>query len=623
MRKRNCMGIMLTVLIVAAVGYLYFFRQCNILLQMDGEIPCVEIRMAQSENLVRMWLSEEEGKGYFFLPSCVTERQVRMGDTGENSVRIDGDLYEEGDVFTWEEDCSYQLQITNDSIESLTYEIIFMKSENIPAIFIDTASGSLEYLHEDRENEEQGDICVVRGDGTIEYRDELPRISGRGNGTWEYEKKAYALKLKEAYPLCGMDKGERWQLLALWREGSRMDNKIAMDIAQELGIAYSTQGTWVDLYLNGEYRGNYLLTESVTVGEGRVDIYDLEKENKRKNASITQGTAVRYEEEDNKGYLLEDGGNVDGGYLIEKKDSTRYKEEETGFQLLRGDLFTINAPRHASREQVAYMQSYVEEIDSMVQNRDSMIWNKLDLLSFARRFLVDEIALELDTECASMFFYKDRGDEKLYSGPPWDYDNAFGENGYGDSYYVNYGGTIVNNNERLSIALNWYQKLYEMPELYQCIVGEYTRILPFFERLLNSGIDEYANQIRASVRMDDTRWNEKRIPGDGSPRYVNYDANVRYTKFFIANRLNYLCERWGVSYEVFTAPANGESHQLTFLTCEGVVETVEVTDGETLFYEPDYDESVYQGWVIKRSGEPCSSYIPVYEDMELYNMERE
>ncbi|MDE7231889.1 MAG: CotH kinase family protein, partial [Lachnospiraceae bacterium] len=465
-----------------------------------------------------------------------------------------------------------------------------------------------------------GKLCVVRADGATEYQGELLRISGRGNSTWEYEKKPYALKLPKAYPLCGLNKGDRWRLLALWNEASKLDDKIAMDLAQELGLSYNMQGTWVDLYLNGEYRGIYLLTESVTVGEGRVNIYDLEKENKCTNTSIAEGTAVRYEEENNKGYELVNGADISGGYLIEKDHPDHYEAEENGFVTTRGDSFTINAPRHASREQVAYIQERVETIDQLIQSGDPAVWEKLDLVSFTGRFLVDEIAMEKDAGSTSMFFYKDRGDEKLYSGPAWDYDRAFGEDGGSDGVYTNYTETNVNNNERLAIALDWYQRLYETPEFQRCIAEEYAETLPFFERLLNTGINRYADRIRASVAMDDARWESTRQFGeDGASRYQNYDANVSYTKFFLANRLNYLCERWGVPHEAFAAPASGEVHQLTFSVYEGVVETVEVMDGEPLSYTPDYDGSVYQGWVIKRNGESVSSYIPVYDDMELYN----
>lgn len=619
MRKRTCMGIMLVIAIAVAVGCLYYMRRDHVLLRVENGQPCISVRTAQSENRVFLWRDEEETAGYFFLPSCVSHHKIRLGETGESSVRIDGQLYRKGDTFTWEEEQRLSIQITDASYESHTYEIGFMKSENIPAMFIDTASGSLDYLHEDKENEEPGKICVVQEDGVTAYQDELLRISGRGNSTWGFEKKPYALKLKTDQPLCGLRKGDRWRLLALWNEGSRMGDKIAMDIADELGLSYSTQGTWVDLYLNGEYRGIYLLTESVTVGEGRVDIYDIENSNRQKNVSIQEGTAERYEEDGSKGYLLENGTDVDGGYLIEKDHPKHWEVEANGFRTSRGDLFTINAPQHASKEQVDYIRTYVDEIDSLVQSGDPAVWQHLDLASFVGRFLVDEIALEMDAGSTSMYFYKDRGDEKLYSGPAWDYDNAFGEDSDSDGFFVNYGETIVNNNERLAIAINWYQKLYETPEMYQCIGEKYAGILPFFERLLDSGIDEYADQIRASVAMDEARWESIRVSENDQPRYANYDANVNYTKFFIANRLNCLCARWGVPHEAFSAPASGEMHQVTFSVYEGVVETVEAPDGEPLSYTPDYDGGVYQGWVYRRSGEPYSSYIPVYEDMELYN----
>lgn len=621
MRKRTCMGIMLAAVIMAACGF-YMARRDNVWLRVDGETPWLSVRADGSENRVLLWENADEGEavsGYFFLPSCVKSHRIRLGDTGESSVRIDGDLLEPGDVFTWEEDRSYQLQVTDSSYEPYTCELVFMESENIPAVFIDTASGGLDYLHDDKNNEETGKICVVREDGNTEYQNELTRISGRGNNTWGYEKKPYAIKLKDAVPLLGLERSDRWQLLALWRESSKMDNKIAMDLATALEIPYTAQGTWIDLYMNGEYRGIYLLMESVTVGEGRVDIYNLEKDNKSLNPSIEQETAEHYEEEDNKGYLIESGADPSGGYLVEKVHPDHWQTDESGFLTSGNDHFAVNAPKHASKEQVSYIQNCVEDIDLLVQSGDPAVWEKLDLATFTKLFLVDEITMEMDAGCASMFFYKDRGDDMLYAGPPWDYDNAFGEYDSGDGFYLDYHGSIADNSDRQAIALDWYQKLCGTPAMQEQITKEYAQVLPFFEQLLGSGIDEYANRIRASVGMDHARW-ENTVEPDGSvPRYENYDANVSYMKFFLANRLNCLCERWGAPHEPFAAPANGEMHRVTFSVYEGVVETIEVPDGEELAYTPEYDASKYQGWTYRRRGGTYSPYIPVYEDMELYN----
>lgn len=624
MRKRYCLGLVLAVLLTAGLIYVTRMELSSVVLYpadsgRAGAAPYVSVRMAQGTNNVYMWQNEESGKSYFFLPSCVTHHKIKLGDFGGGSVRIDGQLFESGDVFAWEEDREYRLQITDDTYEACTYALTFMKSENIPAVFINTESGSMEYLHEDKGNEETGDICVVREDGNTEYQGSLDRISGRGNGTWEYEKKAYSIKMSEKYPLCGLDKGNKWCLLALWREGSKVDNKIAMDIAEEMGLAYSAQGTWVDLYLNGEYAGNYLLTESVSVGEGRVDITDLEQENRQYNVDID--SAAAYEEEDNKGYLIENGDDITGGYLIEKDHPAYYESEKCGFLTSAGDQFTINAPKHASKEQVRYMRDYMENIEQLAQSGQPEVWEYLDVDSFVRRFLLDEISFDIDTGVTSMFFYKERGDDKLYSGPGWDYDHSFGDGAANrlDNAGYDYERSVIEECAERPLRLKWYVYLYDTPQMQQHMIEAYTDLLPFFEELLDHRIDEYMEMIDASVRMDRILWEGRDAKGHSDGKYSDYHANVRYTKFFIAKRLNWLCARWGVDHEEFMTPSSGEMHTVTFENFEGVVGTMEIMDGEELENPLEYDGSVFQGWENQYTGESYRKQIPINEDTVFYN----
>lgn len=607
--------------LLAVLGFVYMnqISRNNVRLFPDGEEPYLAVAVENGESRVRIWQDEEDGRAYFFLPSCVKHHRVRVDSPADGSVRMDGKLFEDGDVFRWEEDRTYQMQITDSDYEVRTYDVTFMKSENIPSVFIDTKSGSMDYLNADKANEETGQVSVVRADGNMEYEGKLERVSGRGNSTWEFEKKPYALKLSEKYPLCGLDKSDRWRLLALWLEGSKMDNKIAMDLAQELGLAYSTQGTWVDVYFNGEYAGIYLLTESVSVGDGRVDIYDLEKENKRYNKDID--SAKPYQEADNKGYLIENGDNITGGYLIEKDHPKHFEVEANGFVTRAGSQFTINAPRHVSKEQAEYIRDYVNEIEEMVLAGNPQVWDVLDIDSFAKRFLVDELALDTDVGLTSMFFYKERDDDKLYSGPSWDYDNAFGERNSDSAPGYDYTQSVVNFTENAPNVLNWYAKLYGDPQFMQCVTREYEALLPFFEELLDTGIDRYAEMIAASVKMDRVLWADKNILGDSSAKYPEYDDNVRYTKYFIAKRLNYLCGKWGggTAHEPFDVPSNGEVHTVTFSNFEGIVDVREVMDGTEMESAPEYDGGIYQGWSDKFTGEKFRTQIPVYCDMEFYN----
>lgn len=619
MRKRTCLGIMLVMSIVAAVCCLYFQDKDNVLLRVENGQPCISVRTEQSENRVFLWQDEDETAGYFFLPSCVGHHKICLGDTGESSVKIDGRLYREGDRFTWEEGHIYQMQTVDAAYGQRTFETAFLKSENIPAVFLNTLSGSLDYLHADKENEEPGDICVVDKSGNTEYQHEIPRISGRGNSTWEYEKKPYAIKLDEAKALCGLDQSDRWRLLALWREGSKLDNKIAMDIAEAMGLSYNTQGTWVDLYINGEYRGIYLLTESVTVGEGRIDIYDLEKENKRHNPSIASGEGIAYWEETGKGFLLENGENISGGYLIEKDHPTHYKAEACGFETSRGYQFSIKSPQHASREQVKYIQNVVENIDSMVTDGRSEVWEYLDIGSFAKCFLMDELANDTDAGLTSMFFYKERNDDKLYSGPTWDYDNAFGERNSDVEPGYDYRLSVVDTTAGSPYKLDWYARLYEDPQLQKQIIEEYTALLPFLESVLDTKIDEYVEVIRASVAMDEARWGSKNRKGDFSGKYPAYELNVKYMKYFLANRLQFLCDRWGVEHGPFAVPSNGQKHLVTYCYADGKTGTLEVPDGGEISALPAYDENQYEGWRDQYTGERFRSQIPIYCDVTFYN----
>lgn len=619
MRKRYCMGLVLVLVLAAALSCRHYMEQNSVVLQADGGLPYVDVNMQQSTNRVGLWQDEEDGKSYFFLPSCVDHHKIKVGDLGTDSLQIAGERYEKGDIFTWEEDTEYMVTIVGDSYEVSNYTVTFMKSANIPAIFINTESGNMEYVNEERHNEESGDICVILANGMTEYQNILPKIVSRGNVSWNRPKKPYTIKLEDKYPLCGLRKGDKWRLLALWSEGSRLNSKIALDIAEELGMANTVQGTWVDLYFNGEYAGIYLLTESVTVGEGRVDIYNLEKENRQYNPDIEE--AVHFEEENKKGYLLDQVNTIDGGYLIEKDTAEYYGGEQNGFVTSAGFMFSIKEPAHASRQQVDYIAGYVDQIDQMVQRGDPAVWDHLDLDSLVSAFLVDEISLDTDVAVTSMYFYKDVGEDKLCTGPVWDYEHTFGERNVEamEGKFVDYTYSVVEHSKLFDSILNWYLLLYDTPEFQEEMVKKYENLLPYFERLLSTGIDEYVEEIEDSVKMDQVMWQDKNIKGKSAGTYKDYYANVKYTKFFIAKRLNYLCERWNVPHEEFPVPSNGQMHHLTYSVYEGVVGTMDVMDGEELREPLPYDESKYQGWIYEYSGEKWSPYIPVYEDMGLYN----
>lgn len=585
--KNRILFINIFILTVILGAFLFWSGRGSVSYNLSDEgTPYLKVRVDSEERLLYPWYNEADEKYYFFLPAFVEEKDQYVKDT-------------QG------------------------YDVVFLKSLHLPAVFIDTKSGSMDYLLEDKENEEAGSISIIEAGGNIEYSGILEKVSGRGNSTWEkYSKKPYSIKLYETEALLGMDQGKKWNLLPIWREGNKMNTKVAFDIAEAMELPYTPECEWVDLYFNGEYAGNYLLTEPITVGSGRVDIYDLEEENTAINGNMEQASA--FSEGDKKGYEIANGTDLSGGYLIEKDLTDYYNQETCGFVTASGKTFTINEPAHASWEQVTYIKDYIQMIENLILDHNTEYQNYIDLDSFAGRFLVDEISMNCDANITSMYFYKNKGEDFVYAGPVWDYDGAMGEvnSGFMEGMCVDYRWSTINSFRSEEETLGWYASMYEDEIFYQKVLEKYAQALPEFEEILETRIDEYAEYIRASVEMDAIRWQNEDTRDDYPGHYRSFDNNVRYLKFYLANRLNYLNQRWGIDYKILDAPVTNETHSVIFKNGEDIIEVREVADGQVIMETPYLDEDQYWGWYYEHSVEKLRAEIPVYEDIVLFAREK-
>lgn len=83
-------------------------------------------------------------------------------------------------------------------------------------------------------------VRVVAPDGTAEL-ELATRVRGRGNSTWVLPKKPYRLRLAEAAPMAGMPADRDWALLAHDVDKTLVRTRLAMDLGDELGMAYSSR----------------------------------------------------------------------------------------------------------------------------------------------------------------------------------------------------------------------------------------------------------------------------------------------------------------------------------------------------------------------------------------------
>lgn len=608
---------LLVLFIVFGIGGMLFLalqgRKTWLQVEENNQIS-VKIIEGSEQKTLYSWLNETEGREYFFLPAFV-DYDIYVGSK-DKEIYINGKRYYKGERLEWENDSIYKMEIYDGKEHDLicSHDIVFMKSENIPSVFIETDSGSMSMINDDYQ--ESGSIDIILSEGQVEYSGKLEKISLRGNSTRGYPKKPYSIKLKDAKPLCGMTEGKKWNLLAGWREGTKMNDKLVYDMADAIGLENSISSTWVDLYLNGEYNGIYLLCESISVEN------ELEEDNEAINPNIEMAETFEYL--NMKGFEIEDGHDITGGYLLEKEFSLYYEEEENGFITDAGNHFVIKSPQYASKRQVEYIRNYFQKIEDLIMERDPEYLKYLDLDGFTKRFLIDEISLNFDTGITSMYFYKESGNDILYAGPVWDYDTALGsvapKFGSGETWN-SYEYSVLETETGLR---QWYQILYKNDEFYNEMVINYTNLLPYMDELINSKIDQYAMLIESSVKMNDVRWKDQEPETEivNAGHYLSFEANVKYLKYFLAKRLNFLNKRWGVEYTEFSVPSSGEIHKVVFEQ-DGKQDVMWVKDGMILKELPYLNVQEYDGWYFSYSNEKYFDKLPIYEDVVLCARKRQ
>lgn len=575
--------------------------------------------------------SNGDGINYFFLPSGFEGRWIEMFYPDAKGKAVSEKI-----------DCS-GIGIINNATdenyntfslgkENALYEICLIKSANIPAVYLETESGSKEYLLETSDNEETGKILVVNSEGKSEYSGDLERISGRGNSTWKQtDKKSWAIKLSEKSSLCKLRKGKRYNLLALASEGNKLKTKVCMDLAEELGLNYSPQGTWIDLYMNGEYEGLYFITETVSVNSGRVEIDNLDDENEENG--FDEESAVPINEGNIKYYEYSSNQRVDGGYLIEKDTPARYDRAEVGFKLNSGATFTASSPKTASRNQIEYIRTLFQNAEDAIRNPESEEYTELiDTDSFAGRFLVDEMSLNIDANITSSYYYKEKGSDVIYAGPIWDYDKSWGESNTDslEGHYVDYNVSILDGFR--ADSLDWYNYLMDKDSFRQEVADKYEAIIPFMRDMVENRIDEYADTIKASACMDELRWPRDTVNLAWPGNFTEYDNDVRYTKWFICNRLIALNNRyleepeeindWALGY-IQTGICNGQVHEVKLILGDEELQTLYIEDGESISDLPELDNEIYCGWYYKYSLEQNRTVLPVFEDCTLFARRRD
>ncbi len=338
-------------------------------------------------------------------------------------------------------------------------------------------------------------------------------IRGRGNTTWKYPKKPYRLKLDSKTSFFGEAPSKSWVLLAMYNDFSLSKDALAFKLGASLDNGdYVPSYNYVELYVNGIYKGLYLLTEQINENKEHTNVKcDFDKND----------TEVPFLVE------LDDYAELDGGI-----------EGEDYFKI--GNLFyTVKYPDKTERytkAQFDYIKNYVTKVHSLCYKENvtlDELAEYIDVGSFIDYFLIQEIVIQPDINYKSVYMYKSV-DGKMKMGPLWDYDWAL--SGPSLAFWYDYE---LKETEFCSKGTWFYALLTRSPEFRQALKVRWAEIEDKI-RIAASDFYEENQRISKAAHKD---WLRYHYYNSGATFMRNFerDFEVLYRRIdWLDNEINNL-----------------------------------------------------------------------------------
>ena len=354
-------------------------------------------------------------------------------------------------------DFSKPVTYTMELDRTYTFTVSVVHS-GLPMVFIETPNGKV--IPDKHSDWLAGShLTIYNSDWTLAL-DAPMGIRGRGNSTWGYPKKPYAIKLDEKAEVLGMPKHKRWVLLANWLDRTLIRNAASFNLASRSGLAYTPRGQFVEVFINGEHKGNYFLCEQIKVDKNRVNVDKFDE-------------AV-----------------ADGGYLFEL-DS--YYDEEFKFRSAKRNLpYMFKDPDEDLKEaHIQFVKNYVNNFEASLYDATRFAAEEykdyIDVDSFVDWWLVMELTgIWEPNHPKSSYMHKNTGG-KLVMGPVWDFDWETYMPANASKY-------------RISTAL-YYEQLLKSPYFVSRVKERWAAQKEAF-RTLPDFINEQASYIRSSEKLN-------------------------------------------------------------------------------------------------------------------------
>ncbi len=452
---------------------------------------------------------EKDGTMYFFMPTATDENTIEIYNAFSTDAVVNGVTVKSGQSadINYEEDVEYKA-----TVNGKDYNVIIMRSSAEGAMFINNTAdfdgmNLWDYLTEDKSNDAKATGAILDDEGNIDTTS-VKKIKGRGNTSWDADKKGFNVTYEDAVEIGTMQKCKKFSLISNFQDASLTRNRLLYDLADEIGVPYASDSRFVEFYVNGEYLGNYQACEKVDVGKNTL-MPDIDDED---YLNYIDGTQTNFE------FVCE----IDAGP----------DEDDFTVKAGNGNNLTMKAPELEKGDaNYSSVQKYIKQKYDLMYKRltenHELIDSYIDIESLAQVYLINELGKNWDAGAGSFFFvYKpdEDGKYKFYASPVWDYDNSLG-NAQGVENDLKWLG--IDDYEE---PTGWFAKHkngYRGPNFLKEAVANcdalnemipkvwFEQFVPAIEKKLNGenlsdtelySSDVYKNYLTKSAKMNFIRW---------------------------------------------------------------------------------------------------------------------
>jgi hypothetical protein len=412
---------------------------------------------------------------------------------------------------------------------------------NLPIVIINTDNG-VEIPDDPRV---LGNMKIIyRGEGNRNYLADQSNpqflnydgridIEIRGSSSQMLPKKAYGLTTRMAdnvsnnnVSLLGMPSENDWILNGLAFDPSLIRDYLSYNLARAMGN-YASRTVYVEVVINGEYKGLYVLQEKIKADGERVNVTKI---------GTSHNTLP----------------NLSGGYITKADKTTG--GDPVAWTMMGTDgwevdyIHALPKPEDVTVQQNAYIHNEFLKLAANTSNTSLQNGypSLIDIPSFVDFFISNELASNVDGYALSTFFHKDRNG-KLRAGPIWDFNLTYGNDLFDFGYDRSHTNVWQFNNGDNTGSLFWYQ-LFQNPT-FRCYLARRWNELtqtgqPLNITSLNTYIDNTINHISEAAIREQIRWNT--IP--------NLDGEIFSLKLWLSQRITWLNNNIG-SFSACASPA--------------------------------------------------------------------